>query len=344
LQRNLDYRRKLIPDLSSAFVKGVVSIVLALTGAGVWAIVFGQLSGAIASVLMVWIIFPWWPRLSLNLRLARGLIRFGASIMGTDAISITTENIDSIIVGRIFGLSQLSIYSLAYRLPEMLLLNNLWVMGGVIFPAFSTIQTQPDELRKGFLVSIRLIELITLPICLGLIIAATPIVLVLFGEQWLEVVPLLRVFAIYAWVSSIGYHVGDIYKARGRPDILLKLSIVTLVIIIPALLIGSRFGILGIAISHLVAMIIRRGISLTIATRLVKVSFLDILRELKPAFQGGSILTIVTLMVLLVTANMSVFLQLTLIILSGAFSYFCVLWLVERRKLLQLVKILKTSQ
>ena len=223
-------------------------------------------------------------RLMLDRKIASGLVKFGASVTVIDIINEITDNIDYIIVGRIFGLVPLSIYTLAYRLPEMLLIGNLWVMGGVVFPAFSTIQDKPNELRRGFLASVRIVELIAVPICLGLLIAADPIVRVVFGEQWLEAIPVLRVLAIYAWVYSLGYHVGGFYKAIGRPDILLKLSILTLIIIIPALLIGARFGIIGVAIGHLIAILIRRIISLGLATRFVNVTILNIFGELKFSF------------------------------------------------------------
>jgi len=234
LVRDLNYRRKLIPDLGGAFTKGIISIGMAYLGYGVWSLVFGQIAGAIASVVLVWIILPWRPRLSLDRTVAGGLMKFGAAVTAIDIINEITDNIDYVIIGRIFGLVPLSIYTLAYRLPEMLLISSLWVMGGVVFPAFSTVQDRPDELRRGFLASVRLVELIAVPICLGLLIAADPIVRVVFGNQWLDVIPILRVLAIYAWVYTLGYHVGGVYKAVGRPDILLGISIVTLIIIIPA--------------------------------------------------------------------------------------------------------------
>src|SRR3990172_6205494 len=141
-------------------------------------------------------------------------------------------------------------------------------------------------MRRGFLTSVRLIALIIVPICLGLVIAADPIVRVLFGNQWLDVIPLLRVLAIYAWLYSLGYHIGDIYKAIGRHDILLKLGLLSLIILIPAMLIGSQFGLIGIAWGHLIAVLIRRIVSLQIATRFVDVSLVDIFSELKPSFLG----------------------------------------------------------
>jgi len=244
-----------------------------------------------------------------------------------------------VIVGRVFGLVPLSIYTLAYRLPEMLLISNLWVMAGVVFPAFSSIQDQPDELRRGFLASVRIVDLITVPISLGLLIAADPIVRVVFGEQWLDIIPILRVLAIYAWVYSLGYHVGGLYKAIGRPDISLKLAIMTLLIIIPALLIGSKFGLIGIAVGHLIAVLLRRFISLNVATRFAKVSMSDILGQLRPAFMSGAVMVPITLAVLNLTQPMHPFFRLTFVVLAGAISYLGMLWWIERENLVRLIRI-----
>jgi len=338
LMRELDYRRKFIPDMGNTVVKAVVSIGLAFAGFGVWALVFGQILGALASVILVWVILPWRPRLTLNKKITASLMKFGSSIIGGDILGVIIDNLDYIIVGRLFGLAQLSVYTLAYRLPEMLVIGNLWVMGGVTFPAFSSMQDRPAELRRGFLTSVRLIELIIVPICLGLVIAADPIVRVLFGDQWLDAIPLLRVLAVYAWIYSLSYHIGDIYKAIGRPDILLKLTIFTLIILAPALFIGSKFGLLGIAWGHLIAVLIRRIVSIQVATRFVNVSLTDIFSELKPSFQGGLAMVPVTLAVLTLTSNINPFLQLVLVVSSGAISYLGILWWVERENLLRLAR------
>jgi len=304
-------------------------------------LVFGQIAGALASVILVWIVLPWRPRLALDTNIAGSLMKFGASVTLIDIITQITDNLDYIIVGRLFGLVPLSIYTLAYRLPEMLLIGNLWVMGGVVFPAFSSIQNRPDELRRGFLASVRFVELIAVPVCLGLFIAADPIVRVVFGDQWLEAIPVLRVLAIYAWVYSLGYHVGGFYKAIGRPDILLRLSLLTLVIIVPSLLIGARFGIIGVATGHLVAVLIRRIISLGLATRFVNVSILDIFGELRTSLLGAIVMAPVVLAASYFSQGWNPFLQLGLIILSGAISYLSVLWWIEKENLNRLLRLVR---
>jgi PST family polysaccharide transporter len=343
LVRDLDYRRKLVPELGGALTKGAISIAMAYMGYGVWSLVFGQIGGALASVILVWIILPWRPRFTVDRRVAGSLMKFGASVTVVDIITQITDNIDYVIVGRIFGMVPLSVYTLAYRLPEMLLIGNLWVMGGVVFPAFSSIQDRPEELRRGFLASVRLVEVIAVPLCLGLLIAAEPIVRVVFGDQWLEAIPVLRVLAIYAWVYSLGYHVGGLYKAIGRPDILLRLSLLTLVIIIPALLIGARFGIIGVAVGHLVAVLIRRIISLKLATYFVNVSIGDIFRELRPSFLAALVMAPLVLVVSFLSAQMNPFLQLALIVPTGAVSYLGVLWWLEKENLIRLLRMVKVS-
>lgn len=338
LQRDLYFKRKLVPDLGNALVKGIISIVFALAGYGVWALVFGQLLGATVSAILVWIVVPFRPRLTINYALTKDLIKFGVSITGTDALSTVTENLPAMIIGRANGVAILSIYSFAYRLPEMLIMNSLWVLGGVAFPAFSSIQDQPEQLRKGFLATIRLISIIVVPISLGMLIAADPIIHVLFGPKWLEAIPVLRVLAIFGLVYSIGFHVGGIYKAIGRPDILFKLSIFTLGITLPALIFGTRYGLIGVAISQLLAMLIIRTVSLTIATKLVNVSFLDIIKEMLPALKGGVILVALAIPVIFFTRDQSALIRLISVVLVSAGGYLGIIWFTERSYLMRFAR------
>jgi PST family polysaccharide transporter len=212
-------------------------------------------------------------------------------------------------------------------------------MSGVTYPAFSSIQDKPDEMRRGSLLAIRVIQLLAAPISVGLLLAADPIVRVVFGEKWVDVIPLLRVLAVYAWVYSIGYHVGDIYKAIGRPYILLILDVLTLAVLVPSLLLGSRFGLNGFVFGLLLTTCVERVVGLTIASRFVNITFFDILGELKPALLGVAAMTPAVLSALYLTHNLNEFLRLTLVVLAGGLTYAAVLWRVERENMLRLVQV-----
>lgn len=343
LVRNLDYRRKFIPDLGRALMKATFSIGLAYAGFGVWSLVWGQLAGAIASVILVWVLVPWRPSLILNRAITRDLLKFGVSVMGSDMTTVITDNIDYLVVGRLFGLSQLSIYTYGYRLPEMLLTGNLWVMGKVVYPAFSSIQHRVDELKQGFLASVRLVGIIAAPISLGLLVAADPIVRVLFGDEWLDVIPILRILSMFAFIYSIGFHVGSVYKAIGRPDISFKLSLFTVVTLVSSVLIGAKFGTLGVAWGVLGAVIMRRIVSLAVAKRFVGVTLLEIFSELRSSLISGLVMVFVVSSILYAASETAVWWQLILAIISGAVSYLSTLWLIERENLPRLINIFRTS-
>ena len=340
LLREMDYRRKMVPDLGSTLIKGIVSIGLALAGYGVWALVIGQLCGILSSVIMVRVMVPWRPRFTLDLKIAKSLLAFGSSIISSDILSVTIDNLGYIIIGRLYGAAPLGTYTLAFRLPEMLLLGNLWITASVAFPAFAKIKKAPDDLRRGFLGSIRLVELMAVPVCLGLIIAADPIIRVIFGSQWVDAIPIMRILTLYALVASVGYHVGDVYKAIGRPYILLNMTLLTLALLGISLLVGSHFGLAGIAWGYVVAVFIEKMISLIIASRLIKTSLTEIFAEMIPSIKGGLVLSTVTLSVLCMTTSLSPFAQLALLLLSGIVSYMGIVWRIERENLVQLINMI----
>ncbi|MBN2112627.1 MAG: lipopolysaccharide biosynthesis protein [Acidimicrobiia bacterium] len=330
LRRNLDFRRKMIPDVGQAVVKGIASVAFALAGFGVWALVWGQLIGALAATLLAWVVIPWKPRFRVHRRLVRPLMRFGMPLMLTDIQAAVWSNLDYVIVGRLLGDTALGIYTLAYRLPELLILSVWRVLGGAIFPFFASIQRFPDLLRKGFLATIRYSQIVVVPLCVGLFITAGPAVEVLFGDKWADAIPVLRLLAVFALVGSIGVNIGDVYKAIGRPDLLAKLAFVELALLTPALILGARHGLIGVAAAHAVVAAIDTTIRLTVARRFVHVTFRDIGRQLLPSLQAGAALGLVAAGALWAASPAGPVAALAATVVAGAAAYFTVLYRVDR--------------
>lgn len=339
LIKELDFQKKIIPDMGNSIIKLIASILMAYAGFGVWALVFGQLIGSLVSVVLLWFITPWRPQLVIHTNIARQLLHFGSFVTIGEILGVTIDNLDYIIVGKIFGSEPLSVYQLAYRLPEAILVGNLWVIGSIAFPTFSTLQDNMIELKKAFLVSIRFVQMIALPISFGLFLAAEPIVLVVFGEGWLDVIPILRVLSIYSLVYSFSFHVGDIYKAIGKPYLLVRLSILQLVVLIPALLIGAYYyGPVGVAWGHVFTIFIKRIAGLIVAMNLVKVKPTEIFSQYKPSVLAILAMSPVVILVLYLTNNLSDLIQLTLTIAFGAGAYLLVLWQIEKDMLIRLLQ------
>lgn len=298
LQRDMKFGRKLIPEIGNNLVKAVVSIGMALSGYGAWSLVYGQLIGLSVSIVLLWVVIPWVPQILLISNTAKQLFKYGLSIMADRALQIFGDSFDYFLIGRFFDTAALGIYTLAYKLPELLIITTLNVLGGVFFPAFSTIQDDPKVLRKSFLSTTRYVQLLVTPLCLGLIVGADPIIRVAFGEQWLDAIPLMQILCLHTLVLSIGYHVGDVYKAIGRPDILIKLAIPIFIIRVFAIWFGAKQGLLGVAYGHLLATSIELIMRTIITVRVLKVTLIDIFKQLT-AFIAGAALLACTIPVLI---------------------------------------------
>lgn len=325
LRRNLDFKRKLVPDVGRSLVKGAVAIALAAAGYGVWALVWGQIAGVAVSAILSWIVVPWRPTLAVHRRLARPLLRFGLPLVFTDVSHAVWQNLDYVVVGRILGDTALGIYTLAYRLPE-LLVQSIWrVVAGAVFPFFSRLQHDLDLLRRGLLKTIRYSALVVVPLCLGLLATAEPAIRVLFGDQWSEAIPVLRVLALFMLIASVGFNIGDVYKAIGRPDILAKLGVLDLFVLAPALILAAPHGLVAVAWTHAGVSLIDSTIRLFVARHFIGVTFRQVGRQLAPAFLAGAALLAAALGALWATAGAGHLGSLLAAASAGALAYLLVL-------------------
>jgi len=338
LQRDMKFGKTLVPELGNNIVKAAVSIGMALAGYGAWSLVYGQIIGLSVSIILLWVMIPWIPQLSLISHTARQLFRYGISIMADRALNIFGDSFDYFLIGRFFDTAALGIYTLAYKLPELLIITTLNVLGGVFFPAFSTIQNDPAKLRKSFLATTRYVQLLVTPMCLGLIVGADPIIRVAFGDQWLEAIPLMQILCLHTLVLSIGYHVGDIYKAIGRPDILIKLAIPIFIIRVIAIWFGAKQGLTGVAFGHLFATSVELIMRTIITVNVLKLSVFEILKQMT-AFIGGAALLICTMPIFVASSTLPPLPRLIMIVAAGATGYLVIIWYIERETLSKVLKI-----
>ncbi len=341
LQRDLAFRAKLIPDVGQAAVRMAVSIGTALAGWDVWALVAGQLAGVTASSVLAWVVIPWRPRLRPARRLVGPLSRFGAPLLGVDVIHTVVGNLDYVVVGKVLGAGALGLYTLAYRLPELLLLSVVGVLSKVFFPALATVQHDVERLRSGFFASIRYVQMFVVPVGLGLAVAAEPIVLVILGTEWLDAVPVVRVLAVFALVSSSMVADGDVYKAMGRPGILTRIAVLKLALLMPALSIGVQHGLVGVALAHLVTAALVKGLRGVVVARMLGIRPCDIVRAFGPSAIAGTAMVAAVLPVLAATEGAGPTARLTAAAAVGAASYGAVLLAMERRDLAALVGLFR---
>lgn len=283
LRRDLAFRRRTIVDIARAAVRAGVSVPLALSGFGAWALVWGVLAGEATSSMLAWRLTRFRPALTLDRDALRPLLGFGLTMLATRLISELSSNSDYLIVGRRLGPAELGYYSVAWRLPELLIESVLWVFSSVAFPVYAKARTHgPRAFRNAMLRSLRLVALFSFPVGVGLAIIARDAVLVLFSSRWLPSAPVMAMIALTLAIVSVGYASGDLFPALGRPGLLLKLDASLAVPIVTAIWFAAPHGIVVVAAVHLAAVLVYTPVRLTIANRVVGVGMRASLAALWP--------------------------------------------------------------
>jgi lipopolysaccharide exporter len=290
LRRDLLFKRRLAVQLSSSVTRGGVSIGLALAGAGAWSLVWGQIAAVTVTSVVAWSRVRYRPDLRwwrIRWGDVRPLLAFGAPTAANGLLSTVILNVDYIIVSRALGATALGFYLLAFRLPEMVIVSVFQVLSQVAFPVFSRARKQPGRMRRGYLRMLRLQT--TYGVVVGCVLAAAAPVLVpvVFGPGWEQSVFPLQALAIYAAFRSLGMGVVDVLKAMGRPSLALSMSVVRLLVLVPALVLATHWGINGVAVAQVAVALLFAAVMQVMAGRMLGARPLELLSACAPAVGAG---------------------------------------------------------
>jgi PST family polysaccharide transporter len=315
----------------------------ALAGWGVWSLVWGQLIGAAASTIALWIIVPWRPGLRASWKRAREMLSYGGQIVGVNIVSSIVHDADFVIVGRVLGSAALGFYSLAYRTPEFFITTVIWIIGKVTFPLYSKIRHDADALRGAFLITLRYLSLITLPAGVGLAAVGGLFVTFFYGDRWEPAALALQALALSGAMRSLGSHAGDVYKATGRTGVLTALGLTRAAVMIPAMIWATRYGIFGVAVAQLVVTSASTVLNVYVAGRILSLPPSALFREFRTAALGAIVMMAALQALQYALEGMPKGLVLLAAVGVGACVYLAIVWLVDRKALVQARSTVMTS-
>lgn len=345
LQKELAFGRKILPEFARAATKGTLSILLALLGFGATSLIWGQIGGAFVYMVVLWLVLRWRPARQFNWQQLPDLVGYGVNMVAVNALGIILLNVDYLIIGRFLGATALGIYTLSFRLPELLIKQFSDIIARVVFPTYTKIQHDLPALRRGFWQTMRHVTLVTMPLGVGLALVARPFVLVVFSEKWIAAAPVLAIIALYTMVRSLTFNVGDVYKAQGKPGVITRLSFIKLAILLPALLwaVTGPGTLVAVAWVQTAVALLGTLLNLWVVGTLLNLSLTRLLAAWRPALLGSSFLIPAVLLMLWLTSNQAPLLQLIVTVLSGGLAYVAALWWLQRAIVVNIVQTLQTA-
>jgi len=282
LAKNLAFRERLLPDLVPTVAYGVFAIMLALMGLGVWSLVIAKIIHSLLTVLMAWLVVPWWrPRLAFDRDVARELFDYGKHIVGSSLLVFLITNLDNTFVGRVLGVEQLAYYGFAYTTANLPATHISRIVGQVLFPAYSQIQDDVAALRRAFLRTLHYVSVLSIPVAAGTITFGGPFIYTVYGDKWAPSIVPLQLLGVYGLVRSVAVNMGSVFKAGGKPNWLTSIAIARLVVmgilLYPA---AKYFGIVGVSVLSMVVSIVDFVVSTALTNRIIHGNVIDYVNAL----------------------------------------------------------------
>lgn len=265
LQKKLDFRRLTYLELTVSTVSTITVVVLAWILRSVWALVIGQILTALLRVVLTYVIVPGRPTMRFDRQIAGELFRYGRFITGITIVLFVTSEIDNLVVGKVIGIQQLGLYTMAFTLANLPATHIAKIASSVIFPAYSSLQNEPARIRLAYLTVLRVVAAIALPAACGLAALAPEILGVVYGPRWVGGAGALRILALFGAARAIGMLSGYLYNAIGKPSISFYMSATKLAVILAIIYpMTSRFGLEGAATAVAVPQVVGDAIGLLI--------------------------------------------------------------------------------
>ncbi len=329
LARELLFKERIGPEIARSATKAVVTIWLAVAGFGAYALVWGQIGATIVGAVAYWIVTPWRPRLIFDSRLAGSLLTYGSQIVLVGLLGQAAQNLDYVFISRELGTAAVGIYTVGFRLPELVVLTVPMVAGQVLVSAYVRLRDQPDELARALARTLRSVASVTLPLGVGLALVAPRLIEVLYGSRWADSAVLLEILAPATVLIALAFPVGDLLKAIGRPALLNMMVFGRLVVALVLLWWAARQSLEMVAVVQLCIAGLWLVLNLAVARVTARLPLGVALRSMVPALVSATAMVIaVFLLDRAWDPSPSVGLATTSLV--GAAVYGTMLWMLDR--------------
>lgn len=218
LAKELDFRKKVLPEIVSSVAGNVAALLLALVGWRVWALVAGELITASLITILVYAVSNWRPKLQFVRALFGELFGYGKHIAVSQVLIFGITNIDDLFVGRMLGQAALGQYGLAYKISNTPATNIARLVTRVTFPAFSILQADVPRMRNAFFRQVRYVAALAVPIGVGTVLFASDFVNAVLNESWAPAIVPMQILAVYGVIRSVASNMGIIFQAGGKPQ------------------------------------------------------------------------------------------------------------------------------
>jgi O-antigen/teichoic acid export membrane protein len=254
--REMRFRTIQLRNWLGLFVGSVVAIIAAASGAGPWALVLQQLVFMVTFVAALWWRPGWRPTLNFSASVFRELGSFAIRLAGGRWARLIELLVLSLLIGKLAGVPDLGAWTFAMSMVILPLSLIAVPIAEVLFSAFSRLRDEPERTGALWLDTTAYLAAALLPLLLGLMIISPDLIPVVFGARWEVSVGVVQILCISVLLRCL-QSPGSVYMdAVGRPEVTLWTQLASLCLTPVAVVLGSKWGIEGVAVCWVICQLI----------------------------------------------------------------------------------------
>ncbi len=317
----IDFKTQAKISLTATVLSGVIGIVLAYKGYGVWALVVQMVSSASFRMVLLWVLARWRPRARFSKASFRELFSFGSKLLASGLLDTIYNNLYTIVIGKKFTSASLGVYARAEHFAQFPAVNITGILQRVTFPVLSTIQNEDERLRVNYRKFLRLSAYAVFPLMMGLVAVADPLVRWILTDKWEGAILFLQILCFALMWYPIHAINLNLLQVKGRSDLFLKLEVWKKIIGVVTLCVTIPLGLTAMCVGRIVTSLIALFINTYYTGKLIQVGYWVQMKDLLPIFANSVVMLGVCLLVQMPLAGVHHALSLFLAVLVGGAYY-----------------------
>ena len=300
VSKNMLFKRFFFATLIGTLTAAVIGIAMAYFGFGLWAIIAQNLINVTIDTCILWITVKWRPKKAFSFQRLKQLYSFGWKLFASSLMEVIYLKLRGLIIGRKYSKEDLAYYTYGEYFPQFItsILNSS--IDSVLLPSMSSVQDSRENVKNMTRRAIKIGTYILMPFMVGIMVCAGPVVRIVLTEDWLPVIPYLRILCIsYAFMPIHTANLNAI-KAIGRSDTYLKLEIIKKFVDFASILATMFISVKAMVYGVLVASIISQVINAWPNKKLLNYSYLEQVADMIPQIIASTIMGAVIYLINLV--------------------------------------------
>ncbi len=247
LSIDLRFKQLSLAELAASLLGVATTLLLALRGAGAWSITAGivMVSASRALFLNIFCFSVMAPRFQVSK--LRHLAKFSGLAVLEKTLWYWYIQVDSFVVGRYLGAADLGLYGVGKQIASVPLERAMGIINSITLPTFSRIQDDPEQMRRGYLKLLRIGATYAFPMFWGVALISDPLVRLVFGTKWSGSVIVIQLLCLSMPLRMLNSFTSTAVVAINRQDVNIK-SLIQAIVVVPfCVLVGSHWGVAGVA-------------------------------------------------------------------------------------------------